>query len=632
MGKSPYDPEELEELFAQALERGRRNGVLSETRARHPPLAAELEALLAAHDRGCASLDEPLALTAFEEPASGAPLRPEDWIGTSLGDYAIVRKIGDGGTSTVFEAEQKQPRRRVALKVLRDPEPSPTLRARFASEAETLAHLEHPGIARVYGSGTARTERGACSWIAMEHIPDALPVTEYAAAFDLDETARARLLVRIAEAVHHAHQRGVLHRDLKPANLLVARDPNAVPKVIDFGLARRAREADEGELRRTRNGELLGTPRYMSPEQCTGEHREPDVRVDVYGLGVVAYELLVGSSPYELDGMTLLQVVDVIRRTPPVAPELAKPGFDPDLASVLLKALAKNPDDRYDAVADLCKDLRRWLSSEPVHARRPSLTHRVRLYARRHTALFVGWTAGLAGLFVGVAAISVMLIQTRAALQRVEEAEGRAEEQTGLVEQARSDLSVLQARLDQMLSGEAREGSALLSGALVERALAARDAASTRSERRAAVTEAVERLRALAAALHGDVESDVPLASAFLSVGDLHGSEWTASAEDSAQSLPAYQESLRHVRRALANDPHNAPGNALLRRVLLRLAQTYRKQNQPSQGGPTPRRPCSWRGARPRAPRLPSTTSNSSCAPCGPAATCTSGCLRSSRA
>ena len=230
----------------------------------------------------------------------------------TIGRYRIVRLIGEGGMGAVYEAEQDQPRRTVALKVIKPGLASPELLRRFAQEAQVLGRLQHPGIAQIYEAGTADTGFGSQPYFAMEFIRGAA-LRDYADSRHLGLRERLELMVRICEAVQHAHQRGVIHRDLKPGNIIV--DEAGQPKVLDFGVAR-VTDSDTQATLQTDVGQLVGTLNYMSPEQVLADPLDIDTRSDVYALGVILYELLSGRLPYQIS-KRLHEAMQTIREEEP---------------------------------------------------------------------------------------------------------------------------------------------------------------------------------------------------------------------------------------------------------------------------------------------------------------------------
>ena len=340
--------------------------------------------------------------------------------GARVGDYRIVRMLGVGGTSIVYEAEQARPRRSVALKVLLQGLRSGDSHRRFEAEAQVLASLNHPGIARVYEAGTAADDRLA--FFAMELVEDARDLSRYAREESLPLRARLDLLVDVCDAVGHGHQRGVIHRDLKPANVLVGGD--GVPRVIDFGIAKLVSEVDNS-AQRTLPGSYLGTLAYMSPEQARGDSVAVDTRSDVYSLGVLAYEVLCGVLPYEIGGRSLVDSLDVILNAAPRRPSSVMGELDADLEAILLKALEKEPERRYSTAGELAADLRRFLQGEPVTARPPSFAYHARLFYRKRrlavNAVICAVLVVLGSLFMLTATTARVEARERAKAERVKD-------------------------------------------------------------------------------------------------------------------------------------------------------------------------------------------------------------------
>jgi WD40 repeat protein len=304
----------------------------------------------------------------------------------------------------VYEAEQAMPRRTVALKAIRPGLASRAALLRFEHEAHVLGRLHHPGIAQIYEAGTALPERGIQAFIAMELV-DGPPLVEHARERGLGVRERIELLVRVCDAVQHAHQRGVIHRDLKPSNILV--DKSGQPRVLDFGVARLTDPEEEdglGEGRATGPGLLVGTLAYMSPEQVSGDPAEVDARADVYALGVLLFELLTGVLPHPVKGRTLPDVALAIRNEP--APPLAS--FDRslrgDLTAIAAMALEREKERRYASAADLAADLRRFLAGKPVAARRDATFYVLKRQFQRHRWI----VAAVAAFLVGLSAFAVV--------------------------------------------------------------------------------------------------------------------------------------------------------------------------------------------------------------------------------
>lgn len=299
------------------------------------------------------------APTSFAAPGSGI-FQPTDIDGR----YRLLRVIGRGGMGTVYLAQQQQPSRFVAIKLLPGPLEHADALARFRREAQLVAQLSHPGIAHVYEAGSCDQPGGSIPFYAMEYIEAGKPLTEAADARNLNLRARVELFCQICDAAHHAHERGVLHRDLKPANILVGTDGR--PRIIDFGIAR----APAGMAPITVGDASFGTPAYMSPEQLRAS-AAVDRRADVYSLGVVLYELLCGQRPYAMPAGLLegRVAIGVVRVKPPRS---ANADLPEELVPVLIKSLAKDADDRYASAAALADDLRRWLAGALPAARSPS--------------------------------------------------------------------------------------------------------------------------------------------------------------------------------------------------------------------------------------------------------------------
>jgi WD40 repeat protein len=309
-----------------------------------------------------------------------------------INHYRILRVLGVGGMGTVYEAEQDNPRRTVALKVIRPGLSSPGLVKRFTQEAQILGRLHHPGIAQVYEAGL--TEDGR-PYFAMELIRG-VPLDEHAGRHNLDAPARLALVARVCDAVQHAHDKGVIHRDLKPANILI--DESGQPKVLDFGVAH-ATDADlQTTTGRTVAGQLLGTPNYMSPEQVSADPAALDARSDVYALGVILFELLAHRLPYHLQYLPLHEVARVIREQEPSALGSIDRQLRGDVETIVAKALEKDKARRYASAGALAADVRRHLSHEPILARRVSAAGRLLRWARRHPSL-----AALLGLLAAAA-------------------------------------------------------------------------------------------------------------------------------------------------------------------------------------------------------------------------------------
>ncbi len=320
------------------------------------------------------------------------------------GRFEFERVLGEGGMGVVLLARQKHPARRVAVKIIRSTMLIPEVVARFDHESRLLARLQHPGIAQIYETGTAGEGGGARPYFVMEYVAGRC-LTGHVEALELGLDQLLELLAAICDAVHHAHQQGVVHRDLKPENILVTDEGQ--PKIVDFGVARATDSDIELVTQITKVGELLGTVRYMSPEQATGDVDAIDSRSDVYSLGVVGYELVAGHLPHSLEGVGLLDAVRIIQEDSPTRLGLVNTRWRGDVETIFAKALEKDKERRYASASELAADLRRFLRHEPLVARPPSTLYQLRRFTRRNRTLVVS----LVALFVVLVA-SVIISST----------------------------------------------------------------------------------------------------------------------------------------------------------------------------------------------------------------------------
>ncbi|MCW5764966.1 MAG: serine/threonine protein kinase [Phycisphaeraceae bacterium] len=349
--------------------------------------------------------------------ASTVPADESNGIGR-VGRYTLLRVIGQGGMGSVYLAQQDVPRRMVALKLLRPELLTPALLRRFEMESQTLARLQHPGIAQIYDAGAAQTAAGAQPFFAMEYIKGR-SLVEYAAAAALTLPQRLELFIRVCDAVQHAHAKGMVHRDLKPANILVT--DQGEPKILDFGVARLTDKDIAGATMHTEVGQLVGTLPYMSPEQVAGVPDDVDTRSDVYALGVVLFELLTGRLPYEVAGKMVPEAARIIREEDPTRLSSVNRHYRGDVETIVGKALEKDRLRRYQTAAALSADLGRYLRDEPIVARPSTTWYQVRKFAQRHRALVGGVAAVFVVLVAGVVVSQMLLARALIAEERAHE-------------------------------------------------------------------------------------------------------------------------------------------------------------------------------------------------------------------
>jgi serine/threonine protein kinase len=448
-------------VFDHALEissPAERTAYLEQVCADDPELGQKVASLLRAHEEAGSFMDKP----AIPVPATRVvPLTVDDqsWtcpppssegLGARIGLYTLVEQLGEGGMGAVYLAEQEQPiRRQVALKIIKPGMDSAQIVARFEAERQALTMMDHPNIARVFDAGA--TERGR-PYFVMELVKG-IPMNRFCDENTLTLRERLHLFATVCEAIQHAHQKGVIHRDIKPTNVLVAvQDGKPVPKVIDFGLAKALHEPLIEHAHVTEYGRVVGTLEYMSPEQADSRDAGVDTRADVYSLGVMLYELLTATTPIEFSTLRDEGLTDVVRRIkedepprpsarvsglgqrlPTIAAERkTEPASLPKLLRgeldwIVLKALEKDRNRRYETVSGFAKDIQHYLDDEPVEACPPSATYRLGKFARKHRT----WLA-LAGFVVGLLVIGVVWqkvnnVRLNRALQSENEARQRAE-------------------------------------------------------------------------------------------------------------------------------------------------------------------------------------------------------------
>ncbi|UCF16343.1 MAG: serine/threonine protein kinase, partial [Phycisphaerales bacterium] len=446
-------PRDVETIYHAALKKAsgqERSSYLDEVCGDDRALRARVEALLDASQEVGDFLEAPAVhsnVTLDESPLIEGP-------GTKIGHYELLELIGEGGMGLVYLAQQKEPvKRRVALKIIKPGMDSKEVIARFEAERQALALLDHHNIAHVFDAGTTDTGR---PYFVMEHVKG-MSITRYCDEHRLDIEQRLRLFREVCEGVHHAHQKGVIHRDIKPSNILISmHGDRAVPKIIDFGIAKAAASTLTEKTMFTFQGQLLGTPEYMSPEQVDLATQDIDTRSDIYSLGVVLYELLSGVLPFDRESLHkigLAELQHTLREVEPASPSIRLSNLGQEAEAIAhkrmtqvvplarrlhrelewipLKAMRKDRCRRYKSASDMADDIQSYLNGNPLLAGPETAMYRVQKFVHKHAGSVA--TAALVSVAIIIGLLVSIIMGCRAERARQQEASARKQVEQALV-------------------------------------------------------------------------------------------------------------------------------------------------------------------------------------------------------
>ena len=436
------EPRDIKIIFSEALEIKNpqdRIAYLDQACGQDEELRAKIEQLLTAHNQAGSFFNDPNVGSG--STLDNSPLAEK--AGTIIGRYKLLEKIGEGGMATVYMAEREQPiHRKVALKIIKLGMDTKQVIARFEVERQALALMEHPHIAKILDAGTTETGR---PYFVMELVKG-IPITKYCDNNNLSTRERLELFIQVCGAIQHAHQKGIIHRDIKPSNVLVAlHDGKPVPKIIDFGIAKATQRRLTEKTLFTQFSQLIGTPEYMSPEQAEWSDLDIDTRTDIYSLGVLLYELLTSTTPFDAQELRqagyskmqkiicegeptkpstklsgLGETLAEVARHRKTSPDLLHKMVRGDLDWIVMKCLEKNRTRRYATAGELAADIERNLNHEPVQAAAPSVLYKVRKFVRRNRLAVIAGLLIAATLMIGFSIAIYGLVQANTQRKQAE--------------------------------------------------------------------------------------------------------------------------------------------------------------------------------------------------------------------